>query len=209
MSKWTWRPGIAGLMGLSLLSLLSVDASADPPDPKARREIRIIERDLDDLLIDSPNWLVPGRDNARGYYVPGHGLILSFEASLVSRGYRGGDWRWLTHWDDDDWDEDDDEDDDDEDDRKDRRTRRGREEEREARRYERGKEELREFLADYGDELSFLNSGENVELVAYLGDSDLFWEKDLTRLIMRVSATDLKSGLSEDAAATRIVVEEY
>lgn len=202
MSKWTWRTGIVGLVGLALLSLVPADASADPPDAKARREVRIFERDLDDLLIDSPNWLVPGRENARGYYVPGHGLIVSFEASLVSRGNRG-DWRWLSRWDDDDWDDDDDDDD------RDRRSRRGREDEREARRYERGKEELQEFLADYGDELSFLNSGETVELVAYLGDADLFWEKDLTRLVMKVSAADLKSGLSEEAAKTRISVEEY
>lgn len=210
-----WRTAVtlawAAAAGAVLVAGTVAPASAaDPLDRDARRQLRGFERDLDDLLIDSRDWLVPGRENARAYYVPGNGLLVTFQASLVSHD-RNWSVRFLDHrW---DFDDDDDDDDDEDDDRSDRSTRRERIKEREERRFERGKEELAEFLLEYGQDLEFLAPGENITLVAYLGDSEYFWDEDLDYLTLTAKASDLRtaagSNLSGDAARAKVTIDQY
>lgn len=210
--KLSWRTSVT--FGAALATALVAGTSmqvgaADPLDKNARKEVRIFERDLDDLLIESRDWLVPGRENARAYYIPGSGLLVTFQASLVSH---DRDWsvRFLDHR----WDFDDDEDDEDDDrDRSDRSSRRERVREREERRFERGKEELVDFLLEYGRDLEFLAPGDNITLVAYLGDSDYFWDEDLDNLTLTVKASDLRThaagNLSSDAARAKVTIDQY
>jgi len=186
--------------------MISQVGAADPLDKNARKQVRIFERDLDDLLIESRDWLVPGRENARAYYIPGTGLLVSFQATLVSH-----DRNWSVRFLDHRWRFDDDDDDDR--DRSDRGTRREKVREREERRYERGKEELVDFLLEYGRDLEFLSPNDNIILVAYLGDSDYFWNEDLNHLTLTVKASDLRThaagNLSEDETRARITINEY
>src|SRR5262245_35614981 len=77
-------------------------------DHRMQREIRRMERDLDDMLVDSSNFLVPGMHNARGIYVPGTGMIFTFSSSLTaSRNFFLNSKRhWAFFSDDDDEDDD-------------------------------------------------------------------------------------------------------
>lgn len=211
--KMSWKAAFILTCGTALAAgQISQVAAADPLDKNARKEVRVFERDLDDLLIDSRDWLVPGRENARAYYIPGNGLLVTFQATLVSH---DRDWsvRFLDHrWDDDD-DEDEDEDDDKDRNRSDRRSRRERESGREERRFERGKEELVEFMLEYGRDLEFLAPGDNITLVAYLGDSDYFWDEDLDQLTVTMKASDARAhatgNLSADAAKAKVTIDQY
>ncbi|MEZ4649645.1 MAG: hypothetical protein R3E97_12850 [Candidatus Eisenbacteria bacterium] len=212
--RWNWVGAFVALAVTGLLVLSLGVAQADPPSKKAQREIRMFERVMDDMLIDSPNWLVPGRDITRGYYVPGHGVIYTFQASLVDRDW-GRKLRFnIGWWDDDDWrdrrdrrDRDRDRDDDKSDSRKDRYV------DREERLFERGKQEVFDLLYDFGDTMESIGANETVTVVACLGDDDLFWDRDIRTLEMVVKISDLRAAangsLSEDDFQKRVQVQEY
>jgi hypothetical protein len=185
-----------------LVGLLTGDASAGPRS-KESRQIRLFEHIVDEMLVDSPNWLVQGRSETRGVYVEGHGAIFTFDASLVNAGWDSGHkwWNWWSDHDDDRviivgkgrWDDEDD----DEDDDSDRRSRRDdwydREMKRQERRYERGKAEVVEMLVDFGDVLTTLPDGEYLEIEAFLERADYFYEKDLDQLSVRVKMADVRA----------------
>lgn len=198
--------------------------AADPPGGKSvQRQVHIMERVIDEMLIDSPNWLISGGHDVRGHYIPGHGAIFTFEASLVGGDWSGdwGGWSGLRHlgrhmsffWDDDE--------DDDRDRDRDRRDRdkdedrdwRDRYLDREARRYDRGKDEVIEVLLDFGDVLDDLKDSETVTVIGYLEDADYFWDKDLSNLSVKAKVSDLKSyaegKIKEDEMVKRMVIEEY
>ncbi|MCA9754576.1 MAG: hypothetical protein KDA27_02150 [Candidatus Eisenbacteria bacterium] len=209
--RWAWVGTFVALAVTGLLVLSLGVAQADPPSKKAQREIRMFERVMDDMLIDSPNWLVPGRDNTRGYYVAGHGVIYTFQASLVDRDW-GRKFRFnVGWWDDDDWR-----------DRRDRRerdrddkdeSRRDRYTDREERLFERGKQEVFDLLYDFGDTMESIGANETVTVVACLGDDDLFWDRDIRTLEMTVKISDLRAAangsVSEDDFAKRVQIQEY
>lgn len=215
--KWLILVAVACV---ALAVFVAQGSAGDPPGgKKMQREIRIFERVMDDMLIDSPNWLVPGRDNARGYYVPGHGPIFTYEASLVSRGWgRGSSFKifgsdHFVFWDDDDEDEDYYDDDEDDRDRKSRRKSREKMRDNEARRYDRGKQEVIDVFLDYGDSFETMKAGEWVTVVAYLDDADYFDDNDISHLVMKAKVDDLRAfgsgSLSEENLVAKIVVEEY
>jgi hypothetical protein len=197
--------GLAGLaVAGAVVGLLAGDAAAGPRS-KESRQIRLFETIVDEMLVESPNWLVQGRDDTRGTYVEGHGAIFTFDASLVN-----GDWGWGRHdkwwdwWDDDEdrviiigrdrWDDDDDEAKDDDGDRRDRRDDwYDREMKRQERRYERGKSEIVEMIVDFGDVLTMLADTEYLEIEAFLERAEYFYEKDLDQLSMRVKMADVRA----------------
>jgi hypothetical protein len=198
--------------------------AGDPPGGKViQRQVRIMERVVDEMLIDSPNWLVSGRDDTRGYYIPGHGAIFSFDATLVGSDWSGsGSWSGLRalgrhmgfFWndDEDDWDRDRDRESDDRGDAKDRDMR-DRYLDREARRYEHGKQEVVDVLLDFGDVLEGLKDDEWVTIVAYLGNADYFYDEDLENLVVKGKMRDLKAyagdKVKRDEMMKRITIEEY
>lgn len=184
-----------------------------------RRDVSRFERELDEMLIDSPNFLVSGGDNARAVYLPETGLIVTFDATLVgSRFSRGiGRFNFSRHGrditifggDDDDWWDDDEDDDRDSKIEKDAKVekedrsskRKGREE----RRFTRGKEELVEFLADYGGEIDGLRDDEAIVIVACMDDNRHLKRNGISRVVTRVRVGDLKGSNAQNS----VTQEEY
>src|SRR5512143_2710810 len=82
-----WAFGRGALVGAARLPVLAVGNAfaVDPPPGKMARQIDVMERILDQVLIDSSNFLVHGRPDARGLYVKEFGVIISFDASLVDK----------------------------------------------------------------------------------------------------------------------------
>jgi hypothetical protein len=145
-------------------------------DERMDRQIRVFEKALDTMLVDSPNWLVRNSEPTHGYYVGDHGAVFSFRASLVSwwDDDHGPWWRWWKDRDDDDrdWDE---------------------VVSRQERKYERGKKEIVESLLDFGEVLSSLDDDDWVEISVKLRDAAYFRENDLRRLEMQIKMRDLRA----------------
>ena len=205
---------VALLFGAMGGVLAPAQAQDDGPTRKISRQVSVLEKVLDQVLLDSPNFLVPGRNNARGIFLEEFGALLTFEASLVNKdgdfefnwpsGYRieenergekvivipkrGGD---------------------EEEDESDRSPRRSAE----ARRYERGKTELRDVLLDYGDTLTGLDDNHWLAIAAYLKDSDFFANERISRLIIRVRMRDIRAygagKIDENAVLSRFQETEY
>ncbi len=106
MTYWTRKPpaiasraALAALLALaSFVALVAAPAeparAADSPaDRKIRRQLAVFEQIVDQVLVDSPNFLVHGGgDNARGIYLPEFGVVVSFEASLLHKDWDLGDF---------------------------------------------------------------------------------------------------------------------
>ena len=71
----------------ALVVLAAVQAAAvePPPSRKMTRQIEVLEKIIDQVLLDSPNFLIRGTPVARGTYLPGTGVLFTFDASLVDR----------------------------------------------------------------------------------------------------------------------------
>jgi hypothetical protein len=76
---------VAALL-LGLLFVTRVDADDRPVSRKMARQIDVMEKIIDQVLVDSPNFLVQGRENARGLYLEEFGVLFTFDASLVHGG---------------------------------------------------------------------------------------------------------------------------
>lgn len=225
-----WRQAAA----LGVIALLAVamaaPAAAGDNDRKMNRQISVYERYVDEMLVDSPNFLVKGRENAVGVYVEDYGLVVAFETSLVSRDYDrhlGGKWwkRIFDHDDeriiilddgdviigDDDWDYDLD-DEDLEEYKEERKSWRSRGLKRLERRYTRGKTEIIDVLIEEGTLLTFLADDDWLQISAKLEDSKFFRKSKLDRLRMRVKMADLRAysdgDLDEKAIIEKIEVKE-
>lgn len=222
--NWTRGALIAAVVGMTLT--WAGDARADD-DRKLDRQIDLFERVVDDMLVDSPNWLVQSSRETRGRHRNGTGLRFTFDASLV-----GGKWGWDNHrgnwwswWDDDDrggviyLDEDDLDDLDAEEieamvksKKKSRERRTERAMKKQERLYERGKAEMIDVMLDFGDVFTRLPGDETIELTAYLEDAEYFYEKDLRTLSISAKVSDLKAfgdgSLSEQDMVNRITVTE-
>jgi hypothetical protein len=216
--SWTRGLVILAITGMAL-GLLTGDAAARGRD-KEDRQVRLMERIFDDMLVESPNWLVQSRDETRGRYKKGEGAEFTFDADLVHSGYgKFRKWSWFGNgfhfeFDDDDEDYDDDRD---RESRKERREQRERMEERslkkQERLYSRGKSEIVETLLDFGDVMTVLGDDEKITVEVYLDDADLFYEKDIRTLTVSAKMSDLRAyaagSLSEEDTVKRIeVVEE-
>jgi hypothetical protein len=215
---------VLGTAALGLV-VLAGTAQAGPDSRRMDRQIELFERVVDDMLVESPNWLVQGRHETRGRYRSGEGARFSFDAGLVYRGWRGsfgGKW-WKSFLHDDGdvivIDRDDWEDMDDKDIaelRRDSKESRKKYDERvmkrQTRLYDRGKTEMVELLADFGDLLSTVPDNETVQLVAYLDDDEYFVEKDIRQLTMTVKMSDVRAfangSLDEKKFGERVKVEE-
>jgi hypothetical protein len=217
------------LTGIFLLFNVS-HALAGKAD-KMDRQIRVAERCLDEMLLDSPDWLFPGIGNARGVYLPGTGAIFTFTATLTDYNWGGHDgfsffgshFNWGGHrsrhviirrTDPDDEDSDvevqikkDKSDDDDEwvfDEKN--------YEKRMQRKYDRGKDDLMGALLDFGDILKAVPNGETVVVEGRLHDIELPSGKEIAKLTMTAKIDDLRAlaagTLKESDLRSRIVVTE-
>ncbi len=216
------RTLVLGLAAGVVLSLFGSSVSAqDEQSKRVARQVGIMEKIVDQILLDSPNFLVSGGRNARGVFIEEFGVILTFEASLVDV----GDF----DWDFEDWggyeieDEDgqkvivipkrqrDKMDLDDEDD--DGGNWRSRREKREARLYSAGKQEMREAIIDYGDTLSRLKDDHWVAIAAFLRNAEYFTNERISRYILKARMRDVRAyasgDIDEDALVQRMIEEEY
>jgi hypothetical protein len=228
-----WAAPIAFLGALVLALLFAGKASAGPddrPTRKMERQISAFERMVDEALVDSPNFLVPSRDEARGLYMDGYGLIVTFQSSLTGNNwnFNFSNGKWWNHWMHDDDDNvivinGDDFDDDDLDeledlehlDKEDRATIKKLREKaaaRQAKKYERGKTELIDVFLDHSELLSTLKDTDWLELQASLKDAEYFRKNDLHRLVLKAKMSDLRlyseNKISEDEMIKRIQTKE-
>lgn len=218
------RGGIAMILAVLCISALAAgpaQASESRTNERVMRQIGVMEKIVDKVLIDSPNFLVHGGDNTRGLYVGEFGVILTFDASLVSgwfdlKQYFSGiseRFEMETNADGDQV-------------IVIKKSKEKKGEKKEGKKeaeekpgkdpgeiYAAGKAELIQLLYDYGETLSALRDDQWVILAAFLKGSDYFKEREISRLIMKVKASDLRAcaggGLSESAFKSRIVIEEH
>jgi hypothetical protein len=73
------------VLGCLTITLAASSAQAQVAPGRLARDIRVMERALDEMLIDSPNFFVSGRGNTRGMYLEGHGALFTFQATLVNK----------------------------------------------------------------------------------------------------------------------------
>jgi len=222
--QWPVREMWIAIIALAAGFLVSEAFAVEPPTSrKMSRQIDVMERIIDQVLIDSPNFLVSGRGNTRGLYIDKYGVVFTFSASLVNK---GKNWSFdfsdgFKVMDDDgrkiivvDPDEDIDLDDIDIDDEKDADDDHlSRSERQEERLYRRGKAELVDLFLDYGDTMTTLDNGQWVAVVAFLRDSSYFADQKISRLVLKAKIDDLRAyaaeKLSEKDLVQRIVEEEY
>ena len=78
------------LLGLTLAAgafagaAIAGDSSGDKVPAKMVRQIGVMEKILDKVMLDSPNFLVRVGDNTRGLYIPEFGIVFTCDASLTS-----------------------------------------------------------------------------------------------------------------------------
>lgn len=227
-------------LAAAIIGLFTIPAAGDRPvaEKKKNREIGIMERTIDEVLVDSRNILVQSRSATEGFYVGGVGAVFTFSMDLVHPDWWfGGVGNWFgrnwsgshVHVENEDdriviykRDGFDDEDEDDDADApkkskkgKARKISEDREDlKREAReRYEKGRAEIVDALVDYGGEtLASLPDDESVIIVARLSSNPYFADEGLRQLVVRARLGDLRAQadgrLSRDALTSRITIEE-
>lgn len=79
-----WRLLLAALMVIVLFGILvAVGAAAD--DDRLERKVAVMERVIDEVLVQSPNVVVDSREVTRGLVLDGYGVVFIFDAGLHSR----------------------------------------------------------------------------------------------------------------------------
>ena len=227
------RPACRGALPLLLAAVLycgaappwavSPAAAAMPADSrKLSREITVVEKVMDDMLLDSKNLLVYATDhNAHGLYLDEFGVVFSFNASLVDRNvnmtnYSFGGYRIEDKGDkivvfkDKDVQHDSPSVDADSPEGK---ARKEKDAARLAGLYAAGKREIVDILLDYGPTLTTLRDDQWVAVGAFLKGNDFFQDRHISRLVIKARLSDLRAAaagrLTRDAAAARILEEEY
>ncbi|MBM3316981.1 MAG: hypothetical protein FJY75_03920 [Candidatus Eisenbacteria bacterium] len=220
-----WSPAGAMIAGSAVAVLLGASIGGAPaeasgaPNERLARQIKRMERVLDEVLRQSPFFLVYGVEYTRAIYLEEFGALFTFEASLVR-----GDPEWdidlsflrqlrveteggkVTIW--RDGDEADEKkvlvlprghEERDEEVAEKRREggekqaeRREKQAEDAAKRYAEGKEELIGALLDYGETLAPLRDDQWVAIAAFLSRSKFFDASGISRLLIKARMSDLR-----------------
>jgi len=194
----------------------AVPALAD--DSRQDRQVRLFERATDQMLVDSPNFLVQSSEPTVGYYAEGQGATFTFRTSLVNGNW--GNKSWWKVWnhyddgrvviyddDDDDWD-----DDDYEDYRRSRKKRKEKSLASQEKKWRRGKQEIAELIADFGEVLTTIPDSEFLTIEARLRKTEFFKDNDLRKLKIKVRMSDVRAyadgTISETELEQRITTTE-
>jgi hypothetical protein len=218
------RAAALALGGVLALGLSAAAArAADPPGgAKVERQIGVMEKILDKVLLDSPNFLVSGGENTRGIYLSELGALFTFEAALTNQGF---DVKSYLHSLGNRFEVKTDEDGNQVivirkgDGKKDKKEKDSAEEAemmselKDAEQtLEQGREELIEALLDYGETLTALGDGQSVVIAAFLPDTDLSRERGTSRLLLRAKMGDLRAysegRVSEQEMRAKVLIEE-
>jgi hypothetical protein len=205
------------LLAAGLSVLLAGTAGAEGPDSRLERQIGVMERILDEVMVESPNFLVHSSEPTHGLYLDEFGVLFVITASFTSN-YE--DWKDLSfpnfsiEQDDDGnviilkrksskdtGDEDEDV------------SWREIQEKRQAEQYAAGKQELVDAVLDYGETLSALQGSQSVAVALFLEDYEYMDKDGMSRLVIKARMEDLRSfsaeRLSRDAMAKKLSIEEY
>jgi hypothetical protein len=186
------------------------------PNQKIVRELNMLERAIDEELVDSRSALVDHGRNANAIYLPGQGVVIAVSFGLVGWDYGmvklthwSGDWDDLQYYDLDDDDNDNNKDDDDHLTKKEIRERIKK---RQAKRYVEVKQELIEILAENADLLDSVPAQEWVTVAAR--PRDMSWgDQKIASVVLRMRRQDLtdrsEGRLTADALQKKVTVEEY
>jgi len=231
---WAWLPALLAIGIFVALFAAPTPAGADRSTASKRllREIDIMERTLDDVLVDSPYILVSSSNGVtKGVYVPEYGVIFTFDMNLVASRYNVFGWRGWNGADVVDIDEDGDkivihrrhgwDDDDDDEDEKakdtkdtaaDKKSWAERREAEAKKCYERGKNEIIETLVDYGDMLTSLGDDQWILIAADLNGSEYFTDEGLSQYIVKAQMRDIRAysqgTITRDALLAKVTREE-
>jgi hypothetical protein len=221
---------LATLVGLAVLAQTAFAAGPVTPQ-KMLRQIGVMEKIIDKVLVDSPNVLVSGMGNTRGLYVEPFGVVFTFTASIL----RGDSplaplseaWSFSTQ--DDLYDITTDKDgnqvitikkgkkqekdkDAQADAESDKEGEKGWQTER-VKKYESAKAELVQTMLDYGETITSLKAGQTLLIAGFIKDDDFFKEEKISRFVLQAKVDDLRafaSGeLTESVMRSRIQTEEY
>lgn len=214
-------------LAVALLASVAGLAAADEVTAKMVRQMGVMEKILDKLLLDSQNFLVRGGNNARGLYIPEFGALFTFEASLTDgmyyfNKYMKGIGEGFEVSTDKDGNQviklkknknrDREEDSADSEEPKEPKEPDESDEERSERVYREGKEELMQMLLDYGETLTAMPDDQWIGVAAFM-DSNFLKDSGLTHLFIRARMSDLRafgnSRLSAEEVKAKIVVDEY
>jgi hypothetical protein len=222
--------------------LMPVLAGAQTTRPvqskKLTRELAIMEKIIDQMLLDSQNFLVYSQPETRGLYLEEFGILFSFQASLVNRSDSGFNLNGYEIKDDGDkitvikpdknkkknrGEEEEDEEDEEEDEESAQnetddetnerllKTWQKSQENREAKLYRQGKAEILDLLLDYGDTITSLQDDQWLAIAAYLKGSNYFLTNKISRLVLKARAGDVRAfaaGKLSRQAMLARVVEE-
>jgi hypothetical protein len=72
---------LAGAAGIGFAAHVFGAAGSTAPD-RLHRQVGVMEGIIDKVLLDSPNFVVSGRDDTRGVILPDYGIVFSFNASI-------------------------------------------------------------------------------------------------------------------------------
>lgn len=222
-----WLLPLAGLIvGFTASRALACDA---PTSDKMKRQIGVMEKIVNEVLVESPNFFVQDRETCHGQYIKGTGLVFTFAASLVDKDM---DFDFNFDWDNITIDKDDegavkirpgkkdkagdksnvDGADGEEPPSDEEVTPQGRRR-KEERTFLRGKAELVDIFLDYGDTLTTLAPGEAFVLVGFMTDSDYFEDQAFSRIVLRAKSEDLQSfgsgKLTEEQMIKRLVESKF
>ena len=226
------KTGMLALIILSGFAFMAAPAFAtDGATPQRMlRQIGVMEKIIDKVLIDSQNVLVSGMGNTRGLYVDPFGVVFTFTASIL-RGdsplARLSDWSFSTK--EDQYEITIDRDGNqvitikkgknkaekakkDEKPEEERNPETAWETERQQK-YANAKGELIQALLDYGETMTSLKPGQSVLIAGFMKDDDFFKEEKISRFVLKAKVDDLRafsSGeLTESAMRSKISIEEY
>jgi len=86
----SFAAGLMMLLAAGMACVIPSPALAGDPPTKIQRQIGVMEQLLDQVLVDSPNLLVSGKDAAGGFEVEDLGAIFTFRASVTGWGWNRG-----------------------------------------------------------------------------------------------------------------------
>lgn len=223
------RPRTRLLTLLALGSVLLVPAwpahAAGTPEPRRlTREIGVMEKTIDEMLLDSTNLLVySAQNNAKGIYLDEYGVIFSFTVSLVERAGTDHVYRFKDFKIEDSGDKivirrDTKESDSQDDDEK-AAPPPGKKEAmkalraRQAEQYAAGRREMVDVLLDYGTTMTLLRDTQQIAIAVLLKDTEYFRERHISRLTLSVRVGDLRAfsagRLSREEIQKKVREEEY
>lgn len=213
------------LLGVALFATPAAAGKSD--NEKVMRQIGVMEKIIDKVLLDSPFLLVHSGDNTRGLFVDEFGAIFSFDASLTGRDFDLSKYfeampeRFQIKTDEDGnqvivikkHEEELKKQADPESKKKGKKASEDDAFSDQATRYQGAKDELIQALLDYGETMSTLRNGQYIMIAAFMKQDEFMKANKISRLMIKAKMDDLRAfaqgDLTEDALRSRIAVDEY